>query len=179
MAVSGVPGQPTPSDSSDSASQLADLERRVDEMRSAIVGDVTRLVNSSVKMATDWTVATAFAVPSGGIGVDSIATLTIPRPEGYPYAAVIATGYVAARNPNGSELVLQAIIEVDSVGSGWSEVYTPAGATLPVVATRADNAFGTGDLAIRLKVGSTSAWAAQGTNRAVLTALVTFHRSAP
>lgn len=159
--------------------RLESIEQWQREMMPSVARTVSDMVAASVAFATEWAPASGFGVPSGGIGSEIVATVTVPRPTGYAYAGMIASGYIAAKNPTGGELILQAIIEINGSGAASSDVYVPAGATLPVTATRVYESSISGDVTFDLKVGSTSAWSSTPTNRAVLSAMVMFRRDAP
>lgn len=140
--------------------------------------DATDALALAVTFATAHSNASAFAIPAGGIGATSIVEATVTVPTGYTYAGIMASGFIAAKNTTAGALNLQAVIEIDNHGDDLTQVSVPAGGVVPITAIRAYHGAVDGTVTINLKAGSSSAWSSTAANWAMLSALVTFRKTA-
>lgn len=165
MAVSGVPGQPTPSDPSDGASQLADLERQLRELIAANMSATTQMiVQQGMRLPVAATIPYAGAsAPTGWLLCDGAA---VSRTTYADLFAAISTTYGAGdgsttfnvpnlkgRVPVGRDA---AQGEFDTLGeTGGAKTHTLSESEMPSH-THTQNSHSHGNSAVGYSIGAGS-----------------------
>jgi hypothetical protein len=158
--------------------EIASIRRELRELRPSLMAAAADAISTAVTFDTAHENASAFAIPTGGIGATSVIEAVVTVPAGYGYAGVVVIGFLAAKNTTGGALPLQAVFEIDGIGDDLTQVSVAAGGTVPITVGRAYHGAVSDEVTINLKAGSTSPWALDASNWAMLSALVTFRRSA-